>query len=104
MAAMRVRLRTSKQGFSGRSPRHESARPGPLKVVPANAAIHIANLAAEIHSRAHARFHRVQPHFAQRHPTGGDLGKIPPPLTFDREDKGGEGVHECAPWQARKLT
>src|SRR5262245_39925343 len=64
----------SKVGITDNAtPCHIPARPPPLEVVPADAAVHIADLAADVQARADARLHRLQSNLAQRHSAGRDL-------------------------------
>src|SRR5260370_31107781 len=57
-------------------PRRPPARPGPLEVEAADAAVDVEDLAAEVEAFAETRFHRIQINLLQRHAAGGNLGVV----------------------------
>src|SRR5207247_111796 len=79
-----------------RSPRHARARPGPLKIEAADAAIDVENLSHQIQPCTDARLHRRRVDLAERYSTGRHLGVVIAACARDRERPRDERVHEAA--------
>jgi hypothetical protein len=76
------------------------ARPRPLKIESADAAVHVEHLADEIEPRADARLHRRRVDLVERHTAGRGLRVAVPAAAGDRQRPLDQGVHEAAPFVA----
>ena len=76
--------------------RHVAAGPGPLEVEAADAAVDIADLAADVEPRAEAGFHGVEVEFGEGYASGGDFGVGEAAIAAHGELGGDEGAGEGA--------
>jgi len=83
---------------------HEAARPRPLKIESADAAVHVEHFAGEEQPRTDPALHAVEPHLGQRHAAGGGLGHRESAIPDDLEGQRRHALHEPPTRVARQVA
>src|SRR4051812_30252564 len=86
----------SRGGAESAESRQPPARPCPLEVESADAAVDVEDLAAEIEVGDDARFHRAHVHLIQRHTSRRDLGVLESAVAHDWQCEVDEIANDAA--------